>query len=94
MRQLREDVKVSQEAFADHAGMARSYMSRIERGLGIPSLVAVDQLAKALGVTTVDLFKGGKFAKASKAPDDVVPFASRPASGLRFRTDVAKRQSL
>ena len=48
---------MSQEAFADHCGFARSYMSRIERGAGNPSLDAIQALADALGVEVVELFK-------------------------------------
>jgi transcriptional regulator with XRE-family HTH domain len=47
---------MSQEAFADHCGFARSYMSRIERGTANPSLDAVETLANALGVEVTDLF--------------------------------------
>jgi len=47
---------MSQEAFADRCGFARSYMSRLERGVGNPSLDAVQVLADALGVEVVELF--------------------------------------
>lgn len=48
---------MSQEAFADKCGYARSYMSRIERGLANPSLDAVEVLAEALGVKVCILFQ-------------------------------------
>lgn len=48
---------MSQEAFADKCGFARSYMSRIERGRANPSLDAIETLAGALGVPVVSLFK-------------------------------------
>jgi transcriptional regulator with XRE-family HTH domain len=47
---------MSQEAFADHCGFARSYMSRLERGAGNPSLDAIQALADGLGVEVVELF--------------------------------------
>lgn len=56
IRQLREQAGYSQEAFADACGYARSYMSRIERGQGNPSLDAVEVLAGALRVPVADLF--------------------------------------
>lgn len=56
IRQLREAAGFSQEAFADECGYARSYMSRIERGLGNPSLDAIEVLAKALHVPVEELF--------------------------------------
>lgn len=48
---------MSQEAFADKCGFARSYMSRIERGGANPSLDAVQALADALGVRVGTLFE-------------------------------------
>lgn len=56
IRQLREQAGYSQEAFADACGYARSYMSRIERGLGNPSLDAIEVLANALHIPVVELF--------------------------------------
>jgi transcriptional regulator with XRE-family HTH domain len=47
---------MSQEAFADRCGFARSYMSRVERGGVNPSLDAIEALASALGVEVVELF--------------------------------------
>lgn len=57
IRALREEAGYSQEAFADVCGYARSYMSRIERGLGNPSLDAIEVLAKALDVEVAELFQ-------------------------------------
>jgi transcriptional regulator with XRE-family HTH domain len=48
---------MSQEAFADRCGFARSYMSRIERGKGNPSLDAIETLASGLKVSVVKLFE-------------------------------------
>ena len=56
MRELRLASGMSQEAFADKCGFARSYMSRIERGGANPSLDAVQALADALGVRVGTLF--------------------------------------
>lgn len=56
MRELRQESGLSQEAFADKCGFARSYMSRIERGRANPSLDAVQALAVALGVKVSELF--------------------------------------
>lgn len=57
VRQLRLESEISQEAFADKCGYARSYMSRIERGLANPSLDAVEVMAVALRVEVKELFK-------------------------------------
>ena len=57
VKELRLAASMSQEAFADRCGFARSYMSRIERGGANPSLDAVEVLASALGVSVVVLFQ-------------------------------------
>ena len=51
VRELRATVGMSQEAFADKCGFARSYMSRIERGGANPSVDALEVLAIALVMT-------------------------------------------
>lgn len=53
---LRKAAGLPQEAFADRYGFARSYMSRIERGKGNPSLDAIEALAGALRVPVRELF--------------------------------------
>lgn len=58
IKALRRAQGLSQEAFADKCGFARSYMSRIERGGANPSLDAVEVLALALGVSVATLFDG------------------------------------
>ncbi|MHB0841360.1 helix-turn-helix domain-containing protein [Stutzerimonas nitrititolerans] len=58
VRELRLDKGVTQEAFADHCGFARTYMSRIETGGANPSLDAIKVLADALSITLSELFEG------------------------------------
>lgn len=50
VKELRVATGMSQEAFADRCGFARSYMSRIERGGSNASLDAIEVLASALSV--------------------------------------------
>jgi transcriptional regulator with XRE-family HTH domain len=57
IRQLRDAAGMSQEAFADRCGFARSYMSRIERGGANPSLDAIETLAGGLKVPVRKLFE-------------------------------------
>ncbi len=57
VKELRLATGLSQEAFADMSGFARSYMSRLERGKANPSLDAIQTLADALGVEVLELFK-------------------------------------
>lgn len=56
VRELRKERGLSQEAFADLAGIDRSYMGHIERGEKNITLTKIYQLSDALGVTVVELF--------------------------------------
>lgn len=73
-RQLRLASGFSQEAFADHAAVARSYVSRIERGVANPSLDAIEGLAEALGTDASAFFEIVEPAAFYEAVE--VPFAS------------------
>jgi transcriptional regulator with XRE-family HTH domain len=50
LKKLREDQGFSQESFADHCGLHRTYISGIERGVRNPTVVILDRIAKALKV--------------------------------------------
>ena len=47
--------ELSQEALAERAGLNRTYLSDIERGVRNPGIKNVARLAKALGVSTARL---------------------------------------
>ena len=73
VKELRQATGLSQEAFADRCGFARSYMSRVERGKANPSLDAVQVLADALDVHVAKLFEEDS---GSNMPGiTLVPFA-------------------
>lgn len=55
-KSLRQASGLSQEAFADKVGFARTYMSRIETGRANVSLDAIDVLSSGLGITVSELF--------------------------------------
>jgi putative transcriptional regulator len=58
VRQLRkEKTDLSQEAFADKVGFARSYFGRVETGKANPSLDAIQTIAEGLGVEVSALFE-------------------------------------
>ncbi len=68
---------MSQEAFALHAGIARSYMSRIERGRAEPRFEALAKLAAAFRVTPSALFEPPTIhATTKRAKAVLVPFAA------------------
>ena len=63
VKSCRNRLGLSQEDLADAAGLHRTYISGIERGIRNPSISIVAKLAKALGVEPADLL-GGKGAGA------------------------------
>ena len=57
MRQLRERLGISQEDFAEKAGVHRTYVSSIELGKVNVGIEIANQLALALGRRLSDLVK-------------------------------------
>ena len=56
LRRLRVGRGLSQEDLATDAGIDRTYVSRLERGLENPTVATLEQLADALGATIVEFF--------------------------------------
>ena len=50
LKRFREEQGFSQESFADHCGLHRTYISVIERGVRNPTVVILDKIAKGLGI--------------------------------------------
>ena len=73
LRRLRVNRSLSQENLAADAGIDRTYVSRLERGLENPTVGLLEQLADALGSTIVEFF-------AVPAPGEPVP---KPLRGGR-----------
>jgi len=57
VRRLRRKRGWSQEEFGARCNIHRTYVGSIERGEGNITLKTLDELAKALGVRSYDLFK-------------------------------------
>ncbi len=55
LKRLRTERGWSQEELADLAGLHRTYVSGVERGVRNPTITIVAALAKALGVPPVEL---------------------------------------
>ncbi len=62
LKKLREEQGYSQESFADHCGLHRTYISGIERGVRNPTVVIVDKIARALKVPAGQLIDDVKGA--------------------------------
>jgi len=58
VRAYRNELGLSQEAFAWKAGINRTYIASLEAGQRNPSLDLVCRIAKALGVNAADLTEG------------------------------------
>ena len=56
IRELRKEKGLSQEAFADLAGIDRSYMGHIERGEKNITLTKIYQLSNALEMAPAEIF--------------------------------------
>jgi transcriptional regulator with XRE-family HTH domain len=56
LRRLRVARGLSQENLAADAGIDRTYVSRLERGLENPTVAVLEQLANALGAKIVEFF--------------------------------------
>ncbi len=84
VKELRIATGLSQEAFADRCGFARSYMSRIERGGSNASLDAIEVLANALSVEPWQLLASDSYKDDD--PELLVPYA---ADGSCFNPGLA-----
>lgn len=57
VRNLREARGLSQERFGFESGLDRTYVSAIERGVRNPTVVVVERIAVALGVSASALLE-------------------------------------
>jgi len=57
VRELRKSRGLSQEAFADIAGLDRSYIGGVERGARNISLVNIKRISIALEISMEELFR-------------------------------------
>ena len=55
---LRKLNKISQEELAFRCDINKNYLSDVERGTRNPTLKVVNKIAKGLGITLEELFKG------------------------------------
>ena len=55
VKNIREEKSISQEELADMAGLHRTQISLIERGMRTPRLETIEKLADALGIQPSEL---------------------------------------
>lgn len=56
VKELRNNLRISQEELADLAGLDRTYITSVECGKRNISIVNIEKLAKALNITIKDFF--------------------------------------
>ena len=61
IRQLRLEMRLSQEELAEKAGVHRTYIGMIERAEKNISLCNIEKIASALNIRLTDLFDPGIF---------------------------------
>ena len=69
---------VSQEKLAELAGLHRTYLSSVERGLRNISLINIGRLAQALNVSPADIMPGRPAGGAAPIPTKPERRASSP----------------
>ncbi len=57
LRRAREHLGISQEELADRAGLHRTYVSGVERGVRNPTVIVLEKIAKALKVKSSTLLE-------------------------------------
>ncbi len=57
LKGLRQELGLSQEAFAFKAGLHRTYISGIERSVRNPTVLVLEKIALALGVPSARLLE-------------------------------------
>lgn len=57
VRDRREELGLTQEEFAERAGIHRTYLSDIERGTRNVSLINIERVAEALAMKLSELFR-------------------------------------
>jgi transcriptional regulator with XRE-family HTH domain len=67
IRRLRLERGLTQEALAVDAGIDRTYVSRLERGLENPTVAVLEKLARALSSNIEELFSAPRRRPAGRA---------------------------
>jgi transcriptional regulator with XRE-family HTH domain len=60
VKRARMETGLTQEQFAEKSGFSQQYISGLEAGLRNPTIVTVYEIARALGVSHLDLLRPNK----------------------------------
>ena len=87
LKRLRELKNLTLEALASHTGLTKSYLSKVERGIAVPSIATAMKLAEAFEVAVGDLIgvsaQSRDFVVVRKG--DRKPFNGRRGQGAGYR---------
>ena len=89
MKTGRVNLGLSHAAFAELAGMKKSYIIGLERGTANPTLRTILRIAKAIGVNAVELLPGSPHTGFQP---EVIESLLRSCSNLRGLIEERKRQ--
>ena len=76
VRRLRVERGLAQEALAVDAGIDRTYISRMERGMENPTVAVLERMAQALDVEIVSFFD---VPRAGAKPPQPLPSGRKPS---------------
>ena len=68
IRKLREDKKMTQEELAEKVFVSSKAVSKWETGQGFPDVSLIEPLAKALGISVIELLSGEDIKNVNRAP--------------------------
>jgi transcriptional regulator with XRE-family HTH domain len=84
LRECRRNAGISQEQLAEAAGLDRSFISLVERGIQSPNIVVLLRIADVLGVAASELIAQTECAmQAASVEEDAAP--AEPAKARKRR---------
>jgi transcriptional regulator with XRE-family HTH domain len=90
LKLLRKQKGWSLETLADHTGLTKSYLSKVERGLSVPSIAVAMKLSAALQVDVEELFSAGP----SRATVTITRSGERTPMGSAFAAGARATESI
>ncbi len=88
IRRLREERKLKQEELADRIFVSSKTVSKWETGQGLPDITLLEPLAKALGISVLELFSGDEVRNRNRSADILkMQFYVCPVCGNVIRAD-------
>ncbi|GAB0113341.1 helix-turn-helix domain-containing protein [Acidisoma sp. C75] len=88
IRRLRVMRQLSQEALAVDAGIDRTYVSRLERGIENPTVAVLEKIAGALGAEIIEFFV---VPEAGDPPPGSLPSGRKSAAARRAKGERSHR---